>query len=287
MKLVRVENVSKSYQLGQQTVQALKDINLTVDDGEFLAIAGPSGSGKSTLLNLIGCIDTPTSGTLTIGSQSVNGRTADELADLRARSIGFVFQTFNLLPVLTAAENVEYPLYHFPELSRAERASRVAQYLEVVGLEKHGHHRPNELSGGQRQRVAIARALATRPRIILADEPTANLDHSTGGSVLELMKEINRSQKTTFIFSTHDPSVMDMADRIVEVNDGMLTERGIFRTWDVREDLAALEASIEHLLHRAFDWVPAEEIEKEKEQIRISTRGHPAAETWADQTLTK
>jgi putative ABC transport system ATP-binding protein len=287
MKLVRVENVSKSYVLGQQTVEALKGINLTIDDGEFLAIAGPSGSGKSTLLNLIGCIDTPTSGTLTIGSQDVHGRTPDELADLRARTIGFVFQTFNLLPVLTAAENVEYPLFHFPELTRADRAKRVAQYLEVVGLEKHAHHRPNELSGGQRQRVAIARALATKPRIILADEPTANLDHKTGNSVLDLMKEINRSQKTTFIFSTHDPSVMDMADRIVEVNDGELTERGIFRTWDVREDLTALEASIEHLLERAFEWVSPEELEREKAQIRLNTRGLPAAGNWADQTLSK
>jgi len=226
MQVVQVENVSKYYSLGNQQIQALKDIDLTIEEGDFLAIAGPSGSGKSTLLNLIGCIDTPSSGAIYIDGNRVSEQSPDELADLRARSIGFIFQTFNLLPVLSAEENVEYPLLQFKELSKAERRERVNNYLKVVGLERFARHRPNELSGGQRQRVAIARALATKPRIILADEPTANLDHKTGASILELMKEINMVEKVTFIFSTHDPVVMKMADRLVEMNDGQITKRG-------------------------------------------------------------
>lgn len=222
MNVVRVENLHKEYQLGQQQVQALKNISLTVRAGEFLAIAGPSGSGKSTLLNIIGCIDTPSSGRLWIDDEDVSGRSPDQLADLRARSIGFIFQTFNLLPVLSAAENVEYPLRHFKELDKAARRARVSHYLEVVGLAAYAHHRPNQLSGGQRQRVAIARALATQPRMVLADEPTANLDHKTGEGILALMKEINRGAGTTFIFSTHDPKVIALADRVVEISDGEL-----------------------------------------------------------------
>jgi putative ABC transport system ATP-binding protein len=150
----------------------------------------------------------------------VNGLSSNELADLRARTIGFIFQTFNLLPVLSAAENVEYPLLQIEEISKVERKERVKNCLAVVNLSDFSHHRPNELSGGQRQRVAIARALAVHPKIILADEPTANLDHKTGESILQLMKEINRSEKTTFIFSTHDPRVMELADRVVQMNDG-------------------------------------------------------------------
>ncbi|MGH7845020.1 MAG: ABC transporter ATP-binding protein [Candidatus Binatia bacterium] len=226
MQVVSVEKVSKSYLLGNQEVQALKQVDLTIDEGDFLAIAGPSGSGKSTLLNLIGCIDTPTSGHIYIGGNRVSEQTPDALADLRARSIGFIFQTFNLLPVLSAAENVEYPLLQFKELRRTERKDRVDFYLKVVGLERFARHRPNELSGGQRQRVATARALATKPKIILADEPTANLDHKTGASILELMKEINLVEKATFVFSTHDPAVMRIADRVVEMNDGQITGRG-------------------------------------------------------------
>lgn len=220
MNVVRVENLNKEYQLGQQQVRALININLSVRAGEFLAIAGPSGSGKSTLLNIIGCIDTPSSGRVWIDDKDVSGRSPDDLADLRARTIGFIFQTFNLLPVLSAAENVEYPLRHIKELGKAERKARVAHYLEVVGLAGFAHHRPNQLSGGQRQRVAIARALATRPRVVLADEPTANLDHKTGEGILALMKEINQTAGTTFIFSTHDPKVIAMAERVIEISDG-------------------------------------------------------------------
>jgi putative ABC transport system ATP-binding protein len=227
MSLVRVENVSKEYLLGEQRVEALKNVTLSIDAGVFMSIAGPSGSGKSTLLNLIGCIDTPTSGRVIIDGEDVSNRTPDQLADLRARTIGFIFQTFNLLPVLSAAENIEYPLLQFPELSKAERIERVIHFLDVVKLRKYGLHRPNQLSGGQRQRVAIARALATQPKIVLADEPTANLDHRTGEAILDLMKDINRQSGTTFIFSTHDKKVMSKADRLVRIEDGQIRMLGI------------------------------------------------------------
>lgn len=227
MNVVQVENLFKDYQMGEQQVQALKDITLSIEDGVFLAIAGPSGSGKSTLLNMIGCIDTPSQGKIFINGQDVSGETPDQLADLRARTIGFIFQTFNLLPVLSAAENVEYPLLKLKQLSAAERRSRVSKYLDIVGLSKFADHRPNQLSGGQRQRVAIARALATHPKIVLADEPTANLDHKTGEGILRLMKDSNRYYQTTFIFSTHDRRVMDMADRLVQIEDGEISMIGI------------------------------------------------------------
>jgi len=227
MSLVRIESVSKEYLLGEQRVEALRDVTLNVDEGVFLAIAGPSGSSKSTLLNLIGCIDTPTRGRILIDGQDVSGKTPDQLADLRARTIGFVFQTFNLLPVLSAEENVEYPLLQFPELTKDERRERVASFLKLVQLSKHARQRPNQLSGGQRQRVAIARALATKPKIVLADEPTANLDHRTGDGILALMKDINRTLKTTFIFSTHDKKVMSMADRLVRIEDGKIRLLGV------------------------------------------------------------
>jgi putative ABC transport system ATP-binding protein len=223
MNVVRVEHVYKDYQLGEQKVQALKDITLAIEAGVFLAIAGPSGSGKTTLLNLIGCIDTPTRGKVFISDHDVGGQSSDELADLRARSIGFIFQTFNLLSVLSAAENVEYPLLYRADLSKTERRRRTTSFLELVGLGSFSGHRPNQLSGGQRQRVAIARALAIGPSIVLADEPTANLDHATGSDILLLMRKINRELGTTFIFSTHDQRVMTMADRLVHIEDGELS----------------------------------------------------------------
>ena len=225
--LIRIENVGKSYPLGVQTVAALHQINLNIEERAFLAIAGPSGSGKSTLLNIIGLIDTPTTGRLLIDDRDVSGRTPDDLAELRARTIGFVFQTFNLLPVLTAEENVEYPLLQFRELSPKERKARVAHFLDMVKLSDHAGHRPNQLSGGQRQRVAIARALATHPRVILADEPTANLDHRTGSRILRLMRKINRVHGTTFVFSTHDPRVLELADRRVDLEDGTIERFGV------------------------------------------------------------
>ena len=221
--LVRVKDVSKQYAFGKQTLMALKNITLCVLRGEFLAIAGPSGSGKSTLLNMIGCIDTATSGSIYIEGQKTAHHSPDQLADLRARKIGFIFQTFNLLPVLSAFENVEYPLLRFP-MGKMKRREQVSKYLELVGVHEFASHRPNQLSGGQRQRVAIARALVTSPGIVLADEPTANLDHKTGGSILELMKRINEDIGTTFIFSTHDPRVMEMAGRVVRLDDGELVQ---------------------------------------------------------------
>ena len=227
MSLVRVEGVSKEYVLGEQRLTALENITLSIEEGVFLAIAGPSGSGKTTLLNIIGCIDNPTRGKVFIDDVEVTGRSADKLADLRAHTTGFIFQTFNLFPVLTAAENVEYPLLQLPEVSREERRKRVKKFLGVVGLERYGKHMPNQLSGGQRQRVAIARALAIGPRIVLADEPTANLDSKTGESILTLMKDINRHYGTTFIFSTHDRRVMAMADRLVRIEDGRITMFGV------------------------------------------------------------
>lgn len=220
--IVRIENVFKEYTLGTSRVHALKDINLQIGNGEFLAIAGPSGSGKSTLLNMIGCIDIPSSGKIYIDDRDTSGQTPDQLSELRARTIGFIFQTFNLFSVLSAEENIEYPLLQFKELRAAERRERIVKFLDIVGLAEFAGHRPNQLSGGQRQRVAIARALATHPKIILADEPTANLDHKTGEGILQLMKDINRNSGTTFIFSTHDAKVMAMAERLIRIEDGQL-----------------------------------------------------------------
>jgi len=227
MALVSLEHVSRQYRLGGQTVTALRDISLDIAEGVFLAIAGPSGSGKSTLLNLIGCIDTPTAGRLVIDGRDVSGSTPDDLADYRARTVGFIFQTFNLFPVLSAYENVEYPLLQFPELSRKDRSERVKRFLDLVGLARFAGHRPSQLSGGQRQRVAIARALAVNPRIVLADEPTANLDHETGSEILRLMKTINSRYRTTFVFSTHDDRVIAAADRLVRIEDGRLVALGV------------------------------------------------------------
>ena len=225
--VVRVERVTKHYVVDSQPVTALNDVTLDIDPGVFLAIAGPSGSGKSTLLNLIGCIDTPSSGRLYIDGVDVAQRTPDQLANLRGRAIGFVFQSFNLFPVLNAAENVEYPLLRRTDISTGERRRRVERYLRLVGLAGFATHRPSQLSGGQRQRVAIARALVIRPRIVLADEPTANLDHRTGRHILRLMKRINRMTRTTFVFSTHDQKVLDMADRRVDLEDGEIVRFGM------------------------------------------------------------
>ena len=222
--VVEVVGASRDYVLGKQRVAALQEVSLTVAKGEFMALAGPSGSGKSTLLNLIGCIDTPTSGTIRIKKEDISGKSPDDLADLRLYTLGFIFQTFNLLPVLSAWENIEYPLLQQRGLDKQTRMERVVHYLKVVGLERYASHRPNELSGGQRQRVAIARALVTRPSIVLADEPTANLDRKTGEGILQLMKELNQQEGTTFIFSTHDRRVMEMANRVIELADGRITE---------------------------------------------------------------
>lgn len=220
--VVQIRNVSRSYMLGGQQVNALKNITLDIEDGVFIAIAGPSGSGKSTLLNLIGCIDTPTSGQILINGQDVSGKTPDELASLRARTIGFIFQTFNLLPVLSAYENVEYPLLQLPEIGKEERARRVKYFLDVVGLEQKKDHRPNQLSGGQRQRVAIARALVTRPDCVLADEPTGNLDRSSADSVFALMLELAQAHDIALVLVTHDASLAARCTRQLQLVAGRL-----------------------------------------------------------------
>jgi len=217
---VAVRDVSKTYRLGKVTVTALDGVSLAVKAGEFLAVAGPSGSGKTTLLNLIGCLDTPTSGEVVIDGEAIGGLSAGRRADLRARKLGFVFQTFNLIPVLTAWENVEYPL--LLQRRRGDVADRVRAALEHVGLADRARHRPPELSGGQQQRVAIARALVTEPALVLADEPTANLDSRTGHEIVELMRRLNRERGTTFVFSTHDPRIVNAADRVLEISDGRL-----------------------------------------------------------------
>jgi len=219
MGSVSVRNVSKDYVLGRTIVRALHDVSLEVERSEFISIAGPSGSGKSTLLNLVSAIDSPTAGEVFIDGVPLKSLDDNGLSDLRANKIGFIFQTFNLIPVLSAYENVEFPLlFKRQGVSKA----RVKEVLARVGLADFMHHRPDELSGGQRQRVAVARALVTDPLIVLADEPTANLDSETGQAVIDLMLEINRSAGTTFIFSTHDPSVMSHARRVVRLVDGRI-----------------------------------------------------------------
>jgi putative ABC transport system ATP-binding protein len=220
MTPVVVKDVTKTYRLGATTVTALAGVSIRVEAGEFLAVAGPSGSGKTTLLNLIGCLDRPTSGEVVIDGEPVGGLSPGQQARFRARRLGFVFQTFSLIPVLTAWENVEYPL--LLQRRRDGVAARVRAALEQVGLGDRARHRPAELSGGQQQRVAIARAQVTEPALVLADEPTANLDSRTGHEVVELMRRLNREHGTTFVFSTHDPRVITAADRVLELCDGRL-----------------------------------------------------------------
>jgi len=222
--MIQVDMLSKTYRLGQVDVPALRGIDLKVNAGEFVALAGPSGSGKSTLLNIVGAIERPTSGRVAIDGSDLGLLTSNQLADLRAERLGFVFQTFNLLPVLTVFENVEYPLLR-RRIPVAERAKRVRAILEEVGLEALSDHRPAQLSGGQRQRVAIARSLVGNPSIVLADEPTANLDHQTGLEILDLMKRLNQKMSVTLLFATHDSKIMQLADRVVELEDGQVVRR--------------------------------------------------------------
>ena len=223
--IVSVKDAVKNYTLGNVVVPALRGVTLDVVEGDFIAIAGPSGSGKTTLLNLIGCVDTPTSGTVEVEGKDTRKLSERQLTTLRLHTIGFIFQSFNLVSVLSVYQNVELPLLLQRQLTGPERAKRVMELLDRVGLREYGSHRPSELSGGQRQRVAIARALVTRPGIVLADEPTANLDSVTGEHILDLMKELNRTEKTTFIFSTHDQRVITHANAIVRLADGKFVDR--------------------------------------------------------------
>lgn len=221
--IIQVENLIKKYQLGKTIILALKGVSLDVKRGEFLCIAGPSGSGKTTLLNMIGCLDKPTSGRVQIEGRDVTSLPSGELARLRRQKIGFIFQTFSLIPVLSAYENVELPLVLRGDHSKHHR-ERVWQILQSVGLEEVARHRPDELSGGQQQRVAIARALVSEPILILADEPTANLDSETGQAIIDLMHKLSRERGTTFIFSTHDQQIMQRADRVVHLKDGSISD---------------------------------------------------------------
>ena len=217
--LVIVESVSRSFPLDHRHVLALDRASLRVESGEFLAIAGPSGSGKSTLLNLIGCIDQPTSGRVVLDGQDTQTLKTERLAALRREKIGFVFQTFNLIPVFTAAENVEFPLL-VQGIAARERRARVAAALESVGLASRADHRPDLLSGGERQRVAVARAIVHRPELVLADEPTANLDTQNATQLIDLMRDLNGQLGLTFIFSTHDQRLLEHTPRIVRLTDG-------------------------------------------------------------------
>jgi putative ABC transport system ATP-binding protein len=221
--LVQVESVGRRFPLDHSYVSALDNVTLRVTEGEFLAVAGPSGSGKSTLLNLIGCIDKATSGRILIEGVDTSTLNATSITALRRRKIGFVFQTFNLIPVFTAAENVEFPLL-VQGVGAKERRRRVAEALEGVGLANRANHRPDLLSGGERQRVAVARAIVHRPALVLADEPTANLDTHNANQLIDLMRDLNKRLGLTFLFSTHDSRLLQHTPRIVRLTDGRVTE---------------------------------------------------------------
>jgi putative ABC transport system ATP-binding protein len=216
--LIELKDISKIYEVGTQEVPALRSVSISVRANEYLAIMGPSGSGKSTLMNIIGCLDVPTSGTYQLKDREISKLDDDELAEIRSAEIGFVFQTFNLLPRMTAFQNVELPLI-YGRAERQSRAERVWETLDAVGLRERAHHRPNELSGGQRQRVAIARALINRPSIILADEPTGNLDSATGEEIMQIFRKLNQNGNT-IILVTHEQYIAEHARRIVRLLDG-------------------------------------------------------------------
>ena len=220
-EIVRVENVKKIYQDNGVPVDALRGINLTVLPGDFSVIAGPSGSGKTTLLNIIGTLDKPTEGKIFLDGEDVASKTRRELADIRLRKIGFVFQAYNLNPVLSALENVEFTMM-LRGIDSGKRKRKALALLEELGIVELAHKRPNEMSGGQQQRVAVARAISNDPRLVLADEPTANLDSETAIKLLELMEKLNREEKITFVFSSHDPQVIERAHRLLILKDGQI-----------------------------------------------------------------
>src|SRR6056297_1677445 len=224
MSLLVLKNVKKIYHQGVINVPALKGVELIVETGEFTTVFGPSGSGKTTLLNVIGCLDKPTEGEIYFNSNNVADLSKKELSIVRRKNIGFVFQSYNLIPVLTAYENVEFAVKILQHLSQADIHDKVMHILDLVGLAGLEDRKPNELSGGQKQRVAIARALVKEPKLVLADEPSANLDSETSKEVLQVMLKMNEELGTTFIFSTHDPLVMDYANRLLEIRDGLISE---------------------------------------------------------------
>jgi putative ABC transport system ATP-binding protein len=225
MGLIVAENIGKDYLLGDITVQALKKVNFSLAPGAFTAFVGPSGSGKTTLLNLIGCLDKPSEGKLTVAGVDVSSLDRKQSAIFRGNNVGFIFQDFNLIPVLTVYENIEYPLIMVQNVPQAEREKRVMALLDAVGMVEQRTKYPDQISGGQKQRVAVARALVTDPKLVLADEPTANLDHKTAYMVIELMKKMRAEFKTTFIFSTHDQKIVGEAETIFTLEDGELTRK--------------------------------------------------------------
>jgi putative ABC transport system ATP-binding protein len=224
-EIIQCNKIGKNYHLGSTSICALQDISCSFSPGEFSAIAGPSGSGKTTLLNLLGCLDKPDHGRLFLEGRDITNEPLKHLTAYRRQKLGFIFQSFNLIPVLSAYENVEYPLLLNGTPVR-ERRERVPEMLDRVGLSDRGNHRPNELSGGQRQRVAIARALVSRPALVLADEPTANLDSNTGAEIVRLMRQLSLESGTTFLFSTHDPRILNNADRVLRLEDGRVAANG-------------------------------------------------------------
>ena len=223
MALVEIGNITKNYQMGDVQVQALRNVSLSIEEAAFVSFVGPSGSGKTTLLNLIGCLDKPTEGKIVVDGKPVNDLDRKQSAVFRGSVFGFIFQAFNLFPVLTAYENVEYPLVMIKDEPASNREEQVLKVLEAVGMLEQKNKRPDQLSGGQKQRVAVARALVTRPKLVLADEPTANLDHKTAVNVIRLMRDMRDEFSTTFVFSTHDPGIMEEAEIIHTLEDGQLT----------------------------------------------------------------
>ena len=226
MEAIQLEHVTKAYRIGTVETQALNDVSLSIAEGEFTALVGPSGSGKTTLLQLIGCLDKPDRGTVNIKGQDVTRLTSNQRADLRRERIGFIFQFFALVPVLTAYENVELPLL-LSGVKPKERRERVMGLLEAVGVSHRANHRPDQMSGGEQQRVAIARALAPHPVLVLADEPTANLDTANGQQAMEIMRRLNEETGTAFVYATHDPRVVAFAHRVVTLRDGRIADNGM------------------------------------------------------------
>lgn len=226
MSLVLAENLTKTYVSGDVSVAAIKGADFSIEPASFVAFVGPSGSGKSTLLNLIGCLDHPSSGKLTVAGTDIATLDRQTGAKFRAEHIGFVFQDFNLIPVLTVFENIEYPLQMVLEWPAEKRQQQVLRLLEAVGMSDQAHKRPDQLSGGQKQRVAVARALVSNPKLVLADEPTANLDHDTAYRIIELMKKMRDELGTTFVFSTHDPKIMGEAETTFTLEDGRILTNG-------------------------------------------------------------
>ena len=222
--MLQAQHLKKVYHTGEVVQEVIKDFSLEIHEGEFISLVGPSGSGKSTVLNMLGCLDTPTQGTITINNTATTTMNRTQRAYFRGENIGFIFQSFNLIPVLSVYENVEYPLIMVQNLDEKERQKRVLTLLEEVGMLEHKDKTPDKISGGQMQRVAIARALVTNPKIIFADEPTANLDSKTAYMILELMKKIQKEHQTTFVFATHDEKIVSCVDRLITIVDGEIVD---------------------------------------------------------------